>query len=168
MQLFKDHELTQPLNDVDVGESWFLESRTAEFWIYNDDPFPLSEITLKSSTPNVTFKHPTTLQPRERAPASATWQPNSLKDLKGELTLDANVTLSCHFEMPYSDTFKETDDTPQPDCEILKELETVPCVVTYAPNKRMVDCKCNKKMAYHEYAEMINSLIKQRNESKKS
>ena len=92
MQLFQDEALTKPLEkkSVDFGEVWFLESKTATVWLFNETSAFLRDIKVDVGLEQlVKIKAPSTLETRKKAPITFTWQPMVLKGLKTEVNITA-------------------------------------------------------------------------------
>ena len=92
MQLFLDEALTEPLEKkaIDFGEVWFLESKTATIWLFNETSAFLRDIKVDLGLEQlVKVKAPSTLKAKQKAPITLTWQPTVLKGLKTEIEITA-------------------------------------------------------------------------------
>lgn len=90
MKLFKDEALTEPLETVDLGETWFLEAKTRKAWLFNDTKAFLTDIRVDvGKEASVKVEAPRTLKSGDKAPITFTWNPEGFEDLNLTITVHA-------------------------------------------------------------------------------
>ena len=89
MKFYNDEALTESLEELDFGDSWFTEAKTVEAWLLNDSALIQMniQISVGEGLDSVKVKGPNVLRAFEKAPVTFTWKPKLFKDLKLNGTL---------------------------------------------------------------------------------